>query len=94
MLVCLEMDATRMNIISFAIGIGAGVLYFAGLWWNARLFAEGGKTRTMILIMIGRFALLAGLLTLASLQGAMPLLTMALGVFVARVAVMRGVQAA
>ena len=34
--------------------------------------------------MVGRFVLLGGVLTLASLEGAMPLLVMALGVLVAR----------
>jgi F1F0 ATPase subunit 2 len=89
MLVGLEMDAKRMNVVSFAAGIVTGMLYFGGLWWNARLFTGGGSTRTMILVMIGRFTLMGGLLTMASLQGAMPLLTMALGVFVARFFVMR-----
>lgn len=83
-----------MNILSFAVGIIAGILYFGGLRWNVRLFTEGGSVRTMILVMAGRFALLGGLLTLASLQGAMPLLTMALGVLVARFAVMRRVRVA
>jgi F1F0 ATPase subunit 2 len=82
-----------MTIISFVIGIVAGALYFGGLWWNTRLFAEGGSTRTIILLMVGRFTLLGGLLTVASLQGAMPLLAMALGVFTARFAVMRRVRA-
>jgi hypothetical protein len=44
--------------------------------------------------MVGRFALLGGLLTVASLQGAMPLLTMALGVFIARFAVTRRARTA
>ena len=44
--------------------------------------------------MIGRFALLGGLLTLASLEGALPLLAMALGVFIARFAVMRRIREA
>jgi F1F0 ATPase subunit 2 len=83
-----------MNIISFAVGIVAGLLYFGGLWWNTRHFAEGGSTRTMILVMIGRFTLLAGLLTLASLQGAIPLLAMTLGILIARFAVTRRVRAA
>ena len=49
---------------------------------------------TTIALMIGRFALLGGLLTLASLEGALPLLVMALGVFVARTVVMRSVRRA
>ena len=42
--------------------------------------------------MIGRFALLGVLLTLASLEGALPLLVMALGVLIARSVVMRRVR--
>lgn len=85
-----------INVLLFAYfagGIALGILYFSGLWWNARLFAERGSTRTIILLVLGRFALLGGLLTLASLQGAVPLLTMALGIFITRYAVMRKVRA-
>ena len=42
--------------------------------------------------MISRFALLGGLLTLASLEGASPLLVMTLGVLIARFMVMRRVR--
>jgi hypothetical protein len=42
--------------------------------------------------MIGRFVLLGGLLTLASFEGALPLLLMALGVLIARPVVMRHVK--
>ena len=49
---------------------------------------------TTVALMIGRFALLGGLLTLASLEGALPLLVMALGVLIARSAVMRRVREA
>ena len=51
----------------------------------------GGRATTTVALMIGRFALLGGLLALASLEGALPLLVMALGVFIARSAVMRRV---
>jgi F1F0 ATPase subunit 2 len=71
----------------FVAGTVVGALYFCTLWWNTCLFAGGGRARTMILAMIGRFVLLAGLLALASLAGAMPLLLMALGVFAARLVV-------
>ena len=76
-----------------ASGIAAGTLYFVGLWWNARLFARGGSWLS-ILMLLGRIGALACVLTLAARQGAMPLLVMALGVFVARFAVMRGLRAA
>ena len=104
MLVRLEVDAERMNIswlnslpgwatvlsllVHFAAGIVLGAVYFHGLWWNARLFAEGASLKVTIGLLIGRFVILGGLLTLASLEGAMPLLVMALGVLVARFAVM------
>jgi hypothetical protein len=44
--------------------------------------------------MIGRLVLMGGVLTLASLEGALPLLIMALGVLVARFAVMNRVRRA
>jgi hypothetical protein len=44
--------------------------------------------------MLGRFALLGGLLTLAALRGAPQLLAMALGVLVARSVVLRRVRGA
>jgi len=76
-----------------AAGIALGLLYFHGLWRNARRLARGGRVTTTIALMIGRFALLGGLLTLASLEGALPLLAMALGVFMARSVVVRRVTA-
>jgi hypothetical protein len=44
--------------------------------------------------MIGRFVLLGGLLTLASLEGALPLLMAALGVLIARSTIMHRVREA
>ena len=75
-------------IVYFAIGVALGVVYFQGLRWNARLFSEGASLQVTIGLLVGRFVLLGVLLTLASLEGAMPLLVMALGVLVARFAVM------
>jgi F1F0 ATPase subunit 2 len=110
MLVRLEMDEERMSWLSFAglppwamaldllahltAGIALGILYFRGLWRNVRRFAGGGRAAAIIALMIGRFALLGGLLTLASLEGALPLLVMTLGVFIARAVVMRRVRQA
>ena len=77
-----------------AAGIALGVFYFRSLWWNARRFAAGGRAITAAALMIVRFALLGGLLTLASLEGAPPLLMMALGVLTARPVVIRRVREA
>jgi F1F0 ATPase subunit 2 len=104
------MDATLMNFPAFAgqplwalvlsliaylaAGIALGMLYFRGLWWNARLFAGSRHLSAGIAFMIGRFMLLAGCLTLASLEGAPPLLAMALGILFARAGVMRRMRGA
>jgi F1F0 ATPase subunit 2 len=92
------MDAERMTsngltlALYFTSGIVAGTLYFVCLWWNARWFAERGGTWLTILLLLGRIAVLGCVLTLVARQGALPLLLMALGVFVARFAVMRGLR--
>ena len=91
---CLSGPCSSASTAHLAAGFVLGVLYFRGLWWSARRFtgACAGRCATTIALMIGRFALLAGLLTLASLEGALPLLVMTLGVLVARSAVMRRVR--
>ena len=76
----------------FAAGIAAGALYFRVLRWTTNRLVRGGGARAAVGATIARLALLGGLLTLASLEGAMPQLTMALGVFVARFTVMRDVR--
>ena len=76
-----------------AAGIGLGVLYFRSLWWNAAGSPEAAANDD-IALMLGRFVLLGGLLTLASLEGALPLLMMALGVLIARSAMMRTIREA
>lgn len=72
-----------------AAGIALGIFYFHAVWWNARLFALSGRATTAVALVIGRFVLLGGLLTLASFEGALPLLVMALGLLIARSGVMR-----
>jgi F1F0 ATPase subunit 2 len=105
MLVRLEMDRERMSLLAFntlagwaallglathlAAGTALGILYFCGLWWNVRELTGDGRLMTTIVLMIGRFILLGGLLVLASLEGALPLLAMALGVLMGRFIVMR-----
>ncbi len=78
----------------FATGIACGIAYFRLLWWDVRRLANAGSPAITILSVLGRVALLGGALTLASWQGALPLLLMALGVFIARFVVTLGVRAA
>lgn len=69
-------------------GMLLGLIFFRGLWWNVRQFA-GGRALSAMLLMTGRFSLMAAVLLLTSLEGARPLLTMALGVLGARAMVLR-----
>ncbi len=108
MLVRLEMDEERMSLlwsdyppgwavllsltVHLAAGLALGALYFRSIWWTARRFIGGGRLTAMIAMAVARFSLLGALLTLASLEGALPLLAMALGLLVSRAVVMRGVR--
>lgn len=73
-------------------GLGFGALYFHGLWWNARLYISGRSVATALILAIGRLLCLTGLLTLASLEGALPLLVLALGMLIARPVVMHRIR--
>ena len=73
-------------------GIGVGALYFWMLWRSALSLGAGGGAATSIALLAGRLAALGGVLFLASLSGAAPLLTAALGILVARFAFMRRVR--
>jgi len=85
--------ATFLSLAAhLAAGIIVGVFYFRSLWWNTRRFAAGGRVSMTIAVMIGRFVILGIVLTLTSLEGALPLLLMALGVVVARFPVMRRIE--
>ena len=74
------------------VGIVLGILYFRGLWWSVRRFSNGGSLVATIAVMIGRFVVLGGLMTLAGLEGALPLLVLALGVLAARATTIRSVR--
>jgi F1F0 ATPase subunit 2 len=96
MLVGLEMDEQRMSeafhgwpaLAGLAAHLGSGLLlggaFFLGLWRNAQLLAAGGSPLKSSALMIGRYALLTGLLVVASLQGAGALLATFGGVMIAR----------
>lgn len=75
-----------------ALGLVAGWLYFRSVWWHARLLSGSRPGAMMLVLLLGRFTILAGLLALASLAGALPLLMTALGVLIARGLVMRRIR--
>lgn len=80
---------TASLAIHLAGGLAVGVGYFGSIWWNAQSFTRSGRLRSILASMAARFAVLAGVLTLVSLEGAMPLLATALGFFLARTGMLR-----
>jgi hypothetical protein len=72
-------------------GAVVGVLFFRGLWWNARLIVDRGPVSISLVLIVGRFLLIGALLTLAAFEGAAPLLVTALGVLIGRFFVMRAI---
>jgi hypothetical protein len=73
----------------FALGIVAGTLYFALLRWNTELYLDGDRIWPAVAVQVARLSALAGLLIVAVLHGALPLLLTALGVLIARPFVIR-----
>lgn len=72
-----------------AAGIVLGILYFHSLRWTVGSFARDGRTTRTIALMMLRFIVLAGVLTVASLAGPLHLLVMTLGLFIGRSFVIR-----
>jgi F1F0 ATPase subunit 2 len=72
-----------------AAGTVLGVLYFRSLAWIVSRMTGDGRIPTTIALMILRFIVLGGLLTLAGFAGALHLLVMTLGVFMGRSIVLR-----
>ncbi|MGA2128831.1 MAG: ATP synthase subunit I [Xanthobacteraceae bacterium] len=87
------LPATLLGLgADLAVGIALGVLYFRALWWNTRRFVQGDRAIINVALMIGRIMVLGCVLVLASLEGALPLLVMSLGILIGRSAVMRQVR--
>ena len=77
-----------------ALGVGLGLVYFRGLWWNARMLAGGRSLMQVVALMLGRFVLLAAVLVLVARAGALPLLATASGLLAGRQFVLRRVRGA
>ena len=70
-------------VIGLLAGFLAGVLHFASLWWNARLFTTGAAGKA-IALQLGRIAVAVGVLILLARLGFAALLCGALSFLVAR----------
>lgn len=75
--------------LGLGVGLAAGAAYFATLWWNTQLYLSGGRALLALLIQVVRFALLLAALAALALFGALPLLTGAVGLLIARTLVLR-----
>ncbi|WP_321501946.1 ATP synthase subunit I [Breoghania sp.] len=71
------------------MGLAAGVLHFASLKRVAELYTGGGPIGRTLALHIARFALIVAVLVLLALIGALPLLSGALGILIARALVLR-----
>ncbi|MFO1107145.1 MAG: ATP synthase subunit I [Amaricoccus sp.] len=70
-------------------GALAGLVYFRAVWATAHLLAGGGQRGRAIALTLARLALLGGFLILAARHGPAALLAAALGILLARFAVVR-----
>ncbi|MGE0418781.1 MAG: ATP synthase subunit I [Acetobacteraceae bacterium] len=75
------------------IGVILGLLYFTHARHTAARLANDGRLTAILLPTAGRFVLLGLCLTVASLEGAAPLLVTATGILVARTWILRRTQA-
>lgn len=79
---------------SLVFGLVVGGIYFAGMWWSAILFATGGRTRLVLALVAGRFALILAALGLVAIDGgALPLLVTGAGILIARTIAVKRVKA-
>ncbi len=71
-------------------GVLIGALYLLTLHWNVSMLVLGRAPLLATVLQLGRFALLAGVLAMIAIHfGALPLLLVAVGITVARMAAVR-----
>lgn len=71
-------------------GVVAGGLYFSSLHWSVRRFVSGRSLPAALTVQLLRLGALAAVLALVAIhRGAIPLLAMAGGILVARMACVR-----
>jgi hypothetical protein len=73
-----------LSLAFLVLGLSAGAVHFALVARDADVVVRRGALWPILLLRIGRMALIAVLLYLAARSGALPLLAAAGGVFVAR----------
>lgn len=79
-------------VVSLGFGFLLGWVFFRALWWTTRRMLGGGGGALLLACHVGRIALLAAGLLWAARLGAWPLLAMAGGITLARVATLRRIR--
>ncbi|WP_319775346.1 ATP synthase subunit I [Breoghania sp.] len=77
------------GLFGLLMGLAAGALHFASLKRVVELYTGGGPIGPTLALHIARFALIVAVLVLLALIGALPLLSGALGILIARALVLR-----
>jgi N-ATPase, AtpR subunit len=89
------MDARKMNpVVWLLAGVAAGSVHFALLRWNTSLYLSPGGLAGAICIQTLRLASIALLLAFAAWHGALALLSVALGIVLARSLMLHALRAA
>ena len=76
-------------VVLLCLGFLLGLVFFRALWWTTRRLVSGGGVLLALGCHLGRFVLLAVALVWAARLGVGPLLAMASGITLARVATLR-----
>lgn len=75
-------------LLGFGLGVLVGLTHFTSLRWIVRLYTGGGALRAVV-IQLGRFVVLVGVLAALAQLGAAALLGGAAGILAARAFVLR-----
>jgi F1F0 ATPase subunit 2 len=78
--------------VGLAVGLTAGLIHFTTLHWTVRLLTGGGSASKALVVQLCRLGLLAAVFIVLARLGAPTLLSAALGLLLARHAVLRRVR--
>lgn len=75
-------------LFGFGVGVLLGLLHIGSLWWITQLYLKGGALRALAVQLL-RFAVLLAVFAGLSKLGALPLLSGAIGLLLARSVLVR-----
>ncbi|HUB13553.1 MAG TPA: ATP synthase subunit I [Acetobacteraceae bacterium] len=87
----MSMALATTLLLWLAFGLAVGASHFALLRWNAALYLSGASLARALAVQLLRLTATTALLAFAAWHGALALFAAAVGVFLARMLVMRAV---